>query len=309
MSIIDDLLSNSFVKIKNPSDVESKLHKIIKDGYENLMILADFDYTLSKFKDTNGKECLITHSIFVKCTQEVKPELSEKLQVICNKYGPLEHSTKISRAEKLSKMEDWWNLSHECIVDSKLSHDDIKKFVKDAPLYLRDFAVEFIRFIEAKNVPLIVFSAGIGNVIEMILQQNLGTIPSQLHIISNFMNFNKKNICESFTEPTIHSCCKNSTVITGEQPYSEDIKSRPNIILLGDSLEDVHMDIGMVNESTAIKIGFLNHSIDSRFDDYSEAFDILLIDCQSMEIPFRLLKLCENFNFKIDNNLNAINNV
>lgn len=72
----------------------------------------------------------------------------------------------------------------------------------------------------------------------MILQQNLGKIPSQLHIISNFMNFSKKNnICESFTEPTIHSCCKNSTVITGEQTYTKDIKSRPNIILLGDSIE------------------------------------------------------------------------
>uniref|UniRef100_A0A914YF91 5'-nucleotidase n=1 Tax=Panagrolaimus superbus TaxID=310955 RepID=A0A914YF91_9BILA len=108
MSIVDELLANSFVKIRNPSDVEAKLHKIIKDGYNNLMILADFDYTLSKFKDLNGKECLITHSIFVKCTQEVKPELSEKLKVICNKYGPFEHSTKISREEKISKMEDWW---------------------------------------------------------------------------------------------------------------------------------------------------------------------------------------------------------
>uniref|UniRef100_A0A914QND0 5'-nucleotidase n=1 Tax=Panagrolaimus davidi TaxID=227884 RepID=A0A914QND0_9BILA len=307
MSIINDILNHSFVKIKNPKIVETKLQKIVKDGYENLMILADFDYTLSKFKDKNGDECLITHSIFVKCTKEVRPELSQKLEVLCKKYGPFEHNKEISRDEKISHMENWWNFSHECIVDSKLSHDDIEKFVKDAPLYLRDFAVEFIQLIEDKNVPLIVFSAGIGNVIEMILQRNLGKIPSQLHIISNFMNFNKKNnICELFTEPTIHSCCKNSTVITGEQTYTNDIKSRPNIILLGDSIEDVHMDIGMVNESTAIKIGFLNHSIDSRFDEYSDAFDILLIDCQSMEIPLQLLKLCQNSDF---NNLDAINNL
>lgn len=37
------------------------------------------------------------------------------------------------------------------------------------------------------NIPLIIFSAGIGNVIDFFLQQKLGEFPSNMHIISNMM--------------------------------------------------------------------------------------------------------------------------
>lgn len=291
MSIINNLLKYSYVKIKNPQEVEAKINKIISDGYDKLLIVSDFDYTLSKFKDPDGKECLITHSVFVKCTTEIRPELSNNLKVLVKKYGPVECSSELTKAEKIPLMENYWRSAHEYIVDSKLTYKDIEEFVLDAPLYLRDDAVEFIKVSETKNVPLIVFSAGIGNIIEMILEDKMGKLPKQLHIISNFMKFNEQNICESFAEPLIHSFCKNSTVINGEQSYSTDIKTRPNVLLLGDSIEDVNMDIGIFNESTALKIGYLNHSFDSRFESYFNAFDILLIDCPSMEIPLQILKL------------------
>lgn len=100
----------------------------------------------------------------------------------------------MSVEEKVPHMEDWWRLSHQYIVDAKFTYSQIEGFVANARIYLRDAAVEFIRSVEAHNVPLVLFSAGIGNIIEIILKRNLGHVPQTLHLISNCMNFDE-NVC------------------------------------------------------------------------------------------------------------------
>lgn len=68
----------------------------------------------------------------------------------------------MSMEEKIPHMEDWWRISHEFIVDAKFTYADIEQFVSKARIFLRDAAVEFVRSVEAHNVPLVLFSAGIG---------------------------------------------------------------------------------------------------------------------------------------------------
>uniref|UniRef100_A0AC34RQV1 5'-nucleotidase n=1 Tax=Panagrolaimus sp. JU765 TaxID=591449 RepID=A0AC34RQV1_9BILA len=134
------------------------------------------------------------------------------------------------------------------------------EFVRKAKILLREFAVEFLNFVEERNVPLIVFSAGIGNIIEIILKKSLGHIPENLHIVANVMEFDQNNV-----------------------------------LLIGDSLGDVDMDKG-IGESLALKIGYLNRDFDVLLEKYLNAFDIVLIDCQSMEVPLDIFKLCQNKN-------------
>ena len=45
-----------------------------------------------------------------------------------------------------------------------------------------------------------------------------------------------KDICADFTKPLIHTFNKNSSVITGDQPFYNQIVGRTNVILMGDSL-------------------------------------------------------------------------
>ena len=190
MSIVDRLLQNPKVRIKNPAAVKSKIQRIISEGYDKLLVISDFDYTLSRFKDESGVRCLTTHAIFNDCTKK-DPELSEKLTGLTKKYIPIEFDPHMSVEEKVPHMEAWWGISHDYIVESKFTSKDIEELVAIARVYLRDAATEFVRSVEAHNVPLILFSAGIGNIIEIVLKRNLGHVPQTLHVISNMMHFDE----------------------------------------------------------------------------------------------------------------------
>jgi len=126
------------------------------------------------------------------------------------------------------------------------------------------------------------------------------TLPDSLHIVSNMMCFDEKDICVDFTEPIIHTFNKNSTVIPHDAPLYKEIYGRTSVILLGDSLGDIHMDIGVVTESTVLKIGFLNFNTDSLIERYLKEFDIVLIDDETFDVP---LDVFNSLRSEIDHDL------
>ena len=56
----------------------------------------------------------------------------------------------------------------------------------------REHADQFLLLCEHAAVPLILFSAGIGDFIEIFLTQQLGKVPKNLHLISNMMQYDDK---------------------------------------------------------------------------------------------------------------------
>ena len=56
-------------------------------------------------------------------------------------------------------------------------------------MIFRERAEELIGALSEHEIPLIVFSAGIGNIIETVMKNQLGAIPETMHIISNLMIF------------------------------------------------------------------------------------------------------------------------
>lgn len=230
------LLKNPNVHIRDKGGVAKKLARMSHDGRNGLMVISDFDFTLSKYHDKDGNRCWATHGVFDSGANKIYPDLTERLQRLKEKYIKIEFCPTMTSEEKTPYMETWWNSSHDEILKTKFTYELIDSFVKESKIELRDDCVDFVENLNANKIPLIVFSAGIGNIIEIFFKHIFEEIPNNVHIISNMMEFDENNVAYKFSEPLIHTFCKNSTVIRKEQSFFHKVNNRHNILLLGDSL-------------------------------------------------------------------------
>ena len=80
-----------------------------------------------------------------------------------------------------------------------------------------------------------IFSAGIGNVVQEFIAQQCGSYKN-MRVVSNFMKFNNltNRIC-GFQGKLIHIYNKNESVLL-DTDYEKIIEKRKNVILIGDSI-------------------------------------------------------------------------
>ncbi|TGZ58778.1 hypothetical protein CRM22_009443 [Opisthorchis felineus] len=199
-SIVDSLfrsvLTNSkdfasaTVHIKDIESTRKKFDTFVSSGSGALQVVSDFDRTISKYKH-NGVITPTCHGIF-----EMDPELTEstksRLTYLRDKYYPVEIDPTLSDAEKIPHMVEWWRLSHESIVSCGLHRDALAKTVRECGLVLRDGVHEFAELLRFHQIPLLIFSAGLGDVIELLLE-NFSMYTENVRVVSNFMQFNDED--------------------------------------------------------------------------------------------------------------------
>ncbi|KAM3720315.1 putative cytosolic 5'-nucleotidase [Dirofilaria immitis] len=287
--LVDVLLTNNRVRMRDCSAVERKLNKIINADKDKLLVISDFDYTLSRFHDAEGKSCLTTHGVFDNAACMISKEHGSVLEKLKSKYLPIEFDPQITIDEKIPHMENWWRTSHEHIIKIGFTKKIIEKFVSEAKIELKEGTEELILTLHDHNIPLIIFSAGVGNVIDFFLQKTLGGFPNNVHIISNMMEYDENDVAVAFSEPLIHTFSKNSAVISHHGSLFNEISSRTCVLLMGDTLGDLKMDVGLEYEQVALKIGFLNYNDETLLAQYLDGFDIVLLDDQTMHVPRLIL--------------------
>uniref|UniRef100_A0A1I7WTR9 5'-nucleotidase n=1 Tax=Heterorhabditis bacteriophora TaxID=37862 RepID=A0A1I7WTR9_HETBA len=189
---LNAILNHPQLVMKDRASVEMKLKKIISGGPDKLMVISDFDYTLSRSEDSDGKKCWTTHGVFDNGADSVYPGLGEKFKALKNKYYPIEFDPTLSMEEKTPYMEKWWSTSHNYIVEAGFNRSTIENFVRNSKITLRDQTEPWMLKLRDLGVPLVVFSAGIGNVIEIFFKQKFEKILTNIHIISNMMLFNNQ---------------------------------------------------------------------------------------------------------------------
>merc|ERR1712117_38192 len=88
----------------------------------------------------------------------------------------------------------------------------------------------------------------------------------------------------------VHIFNKNESAVH-DSPYFKKLEGRKNIVLMGDSLGDLQMAQGVPDQEALLKIGFLNDRTghQTRLEKYMEAFDIVLVDDQTMDVANWLL--------------------
>lgn len=164
---------------------------------------------------------------------------------------------------------------------------DIINMVEQVSIELRSEVDKVLEKCRDLDVPFLVFSAGIGNIIEQILKKRQLYFDN-MHIVSNMMKFNDEDVCIGFNDPLIHVFNKSEFQLETTSYYSL-IENRTNVILVGDSLGDLQMSQG-IKHDLCLNIGYLNHDIEQLEPRYLQAFDIVIEGDANMIPILEILK-------------------
>ncbi len=269
----------------NPESLKKKIEQIKKDGVSHLHVVSDFDRTLTKAFVAGQKAH--TGIAQIREGKYLTPEYPGKAHSLYDKYRPIEISETISLKEKIEKMNEWWSTHLKLLIESGMNEAVVDDIVKKKKIKFRPGVTELFKHLDSKQIPVLIFSAGIGNIIEKSMFAE-GISMKNVHIISNFFDFDENGVAKGYKSGIVHTFNKNEGHIK-KSPYFKQIETRKNVILLGDSLGDSEMLDG-IEHKTIIRVGFLNEEIEKDKDKYEKEYDILILNDGSMDYVNELLK-------------------
>ncbi len=275
------------VIISNQEELE-KLKKVIsKDGAEKLHVLADFDRTLTTaFVDGKSVPSLVS---VLRDGNYLTPDYAQKANRLYAKYHPIEIDPEITFEEKKKAMYEWWTTHFDLLIQSGLNKKDLEKIAESGKVRFRNGFSEFAIFLKTRNIPLVILSSsGLGGDAVSMYLQKAGKLYDNIYIISNSYEWDENGNAVGVKQPIIHIMNKRETAIQ-DYPVFDVIKSRKNILLLGDSLDDTRMIEGF-DYDNLIKIGFLNENIEENIEHYKQNYDVVILNDSTMDYINELLK-------------------
>ncbi|XP_013878396.1 cytosolic 5'-nucleotidase 3 isoform X2 [Austrofundulus limnaeus] len=274
-------LSNPSVCMKDPQRVQKVLQSIAEAGANKLQVISDFDMTLTRFS-YNGKRCPTCHNILDN-SRAISSECKQKLADLLKTYYPIEIDTSLSVEEKLPLMVEWWTKAHDLLVEQKVRKDQLAEAVHESEARLRDGYEFFFNHLHKHDVPLLIFSAGIGDILEEVIR-HFNVFLSNVKIFSNYMDFDESGTLRAFKGELIHVYNKREGALLNTGHFQE-LRTRPNVLLLGDSIGDLNMADGVQDMQNILKIGFLNDKVEERKQTYLDSYDIVLVKDETMDVP------------------------
>ena len=277
------------IHFRDEKDARRKIDIFRACGPTKIKVITDFDFTLTKFW-LNGKRGASTHKVLEDCGL-LSPSYHSEAQSLQRVYYPLEILPSLSYEARVRYMVQWVTRAHELLVKSGITQSQIKTAVHRGldgrAIQLREGVVDWLMHMSECGVPVIVFSAGIADVLVEVLKESssITKLPKNTKVVSNRCEFDKDGILTGFSSPIYHVFNKRGDSFDDENYFAEyNLTYRPNMILLGDSLGDLSMATGLHKEGdTVLKIGFLNDR-EERLKDYLQVYDIVILGDPGMQV-------------------------
>lgn len=217
------------------------------------------------------------------------PDYPDKAKELFAKYHAIEISKEIPHDEKVKAMEEWWRSHYDLLIKSKLNKKDIESATKSGKVELRDGAREFLELLKVNKIPLVIISSsGLGSDGIKTYLENEGILDENIYIVSNEFEWDKNGDIVKVKEPVIHCMNKNETVLKNFAFFKE-IENRKNVILLGDSPDDIGMAEGSEHENI-LSFGFLSKNVEENLKNYKEIFDAIITNDGGLEKINELLR-------------------
>ncbi|KAM4622536.1 7-methylguanosine phosphate-specific 5'-nucleotidase [Discoglossus pictus] len=279
-------LSKDTVRMKDPERVKELIMALQRGGQKKLQVISDFDMTLSRFQH-NGERCPTCYNI-IDNSKIISEDCRKKLKELFNIYYPLEIDSNLTIQEKFPLMVEWWSKAHTLLCEQKIQKQKLSQVVKESQAMLREGFEVFFDSLHRSEIPLFIFSAGIGDVLEEIIRQ-AGVFHSNIKVVSNYMEFDENGILTGFKGDLIHTYNKNNSVLQDTE-YFQQIGHRSHILLLGDTLGDLTMADGVTNVDNILRVGFLNDKIQEQADVFLQSYDIVLVGDETLDVVNGILR-------------------
>lgn len=281
---MNKLISSEHVIMLHPERVEQTLHILRKEGRERLHIAADFAKTLTR-EYINGER---TPAVVaqLRTGDYLSAEYAQKAHALYEKFAPFEKDLSKGVAARNKIMLKWWRTHFELLIKSGFNRQVARQVAARGSIRLREELAEFIELLDTHHIPLIIVTATPGDLVVAYLEQ-AGLFRSHVYIAGNMYEFNTKGKAIRMPPPIVHTHNKGH-IPFAKLPLFEAIKDRPNVILLGDGLEDLDI-LKSDQHKEALTIGFFNKLTTEGLDEYTQAYDIVLTGDGSMEYVNDLL--------------------
>uniref|UniRef100_A0A6B2LCX0 5'-nucleotidase n=1 Tax=Arcella intermedia TaxID=1963864 RepID=A0A6B2LCX0_9EUKA len=255
----------------------------------NIQIVTDFDRTLTKAV-VNGKPGACSYGV-IENSGLLSADYHKKIKECYDYYFPIEIDPHKTIQEKVPFMVEWWVKANGALVNEKISVSLFDTMIPKANLGFRVGVHQFLEFTEKNSLPVLVFSAGVGDLIDKIFVYLEGRLHSNLHVISNRIITDSNGTITGWKDPMIHVFNKNEVALSHDSSSSwfESVSHRKNLILIGDSPGDVGMANGVVDPGEILKIGFFNFDDPVALEKYKTLFDVLILNDGSFKFVLDLL--------------------
>lgn len=247
---------------------EDKL-KTINLTNKNFFVVMDFDETITTANNKNSWLILENPNF-------INPNLQKESSKLIEKYYPYELDYSLDNDTKSIYLKEWYYKNMDLFYKFKLTNDILINCIKSANIIFRDGFKSFFYNLYINNIPVVIMSAGIGNVIVEILKYN-NCLYDNVCIVSNFIKF-KNNEMLPFNDEIIHSSNKNINLLPSN--FLNKIKNKKHILLFGNLIEDLNM-VNKEDLNRTISFGFLEKNVDKNMELYKNSYDVVLTDNSS----------------------------
>lgn len=243
---------------------------------ENFYIITDFDRTLTT-KESEPSIGIVPKYLGGEC-------LEERMKIF-NYYRPLELDYTLDVMEKQKIMKEWANKSFT-LVAKYITEDNINKALENANMHFRKGVKEFLIKMNTMNIPVIIMSSGVGNIVRAFLEKEK-CLFNNMKIVSNFYEFKNE---KTYIDLENIMATVNKEYKRIPENIRKDIEQKENGLVFGDLIEDIKM-ANEENISDTITFGFLDVKVEENLEAYKNNFDVVLTEDNNFNDIIKILNI------------------
>ncbi|XP_052737924.1 7-methylguanosine phosphate-specific 5'-nucleotidase isoform X2 [Bicyclus anynana] len=226
--------------------------------------------------------------MFRECPSVPQDYKDEELR-LADIYKPIEVDSTMSIEDKTKHMVVWYLAAHELLKGVRFPRKELIEVSQKMTECFRTGVKDLISWSERQQVPVLVFSAGLGECVVAALTAANYMLP-HVKVVSNFLALDENDTVIGIKGDVIHTYNKNEAAIKDTEYYTM-VKERNNVLLMGDNIGDAGMAEGMEHCDVIVKIGFLGRNTEANLQSYMDKFDVVLVNEHTMDVANAILNM------------------